>query len=502
MKSLLDIITYTPGEPFMFTSSLFWIFFGLVLFIHSLIYRKRALRSIFLFFASLFFYYKAGGYYFFILIISTLTDYWIGLGMEHFTKQWKRKLLLLLSLSVNLGMLGYFKYAWFIAGTWADLSGQNIEMKDWLAEFFNNIWGSSLDITDIVLPIGISFFTFQTISYTIDVYRRQLAPVRNIFDFGFYVSFFPQLVAGPIVRAREFIPQLYRSFNLTEQQVWHAVFLILSGLIKKLVFSDYIAINLSDRIFETPYLYSGFEILSSVYGYTLQIYCDFSGYTDVAIGLALLLGFRLPINFNSPYKALSLEDFWRRWHISLSSWLRDYLYIPLGGNRKGQWRTQLNVMITMTLGGFWHGASWRFVLWGIWHGTGLIIDKLLKPITSRLPQWMASWAGFLITFHFVAAGWILFRVSDLQKAFTMIERIFIVFRPELIFQALSANPLSYILLVSGFILHWLPASLKENIRGRFITASWPVKVTLAAIVGVILLHFRNIGIVPFIYFRF
>jgi D-alanyl-lipoteichoic acid acyltransferase DltB (MBOAT superfamily) len=502
MDAILKIVSYDPGEPFMFTSALFWMFFGIVLLVHALVYRQRVLRTGFLFLASLFFYYKAGGYFFFLLVISTLVDFFIGIGLEHFTKHWKRKLLLILSLLVNLGMLGYFKYAWFIADAWAQITQQSIEMKDWLAVVSNAVFGSNFNVDDIVLPIGISFFTFQTISYSMDVYRRQLAPVHNIIDFGFYVSFFPQLVAGPIVRAREFVPQLYRPFNLSEKQVWHATFLIIAGLSKKLIFADYIAVNLVDRVFENPYLYSGFEILSAIYGYTLQIYCDFSGYTDVAIGLALLLGFRLPLNFNSPYKALSISEFWRRWHISLSSWLRDYLYIPLGGNRKGKLRMYFNLMITMTLGGLWHGASWRFVLWGIWHGLGLVADKLLKPLSSRFPRWIASWTGFLITFHFVAAGWILFRAPDLQRAGTMVNRIIDAFQPDMMIQSMQVNMLSFILIVTGFVLHWLPASLKENIRGRFITAQWTVKVALVVIAVLIMIQFRTADVVPYIYFRF
>ncbi len=502
MEKLLEIIQYREGDPFMFTSVMFWGFFGFVLLIHALIYKKQVLRTGFLFLASLFFYYKAGGYFFFLLLISTVADYSIGLGLEHFTKDWKRKLLLIISLVVNLGMLGYFKYAWFVADIWAEITNQSIEVKDWLALFANAVFDSNFDVDDIVLPIGISFFTFQTISYSMDVYRRQVAPVHNIIDFGFYVSFFPQLVAGPIVRAREFIPQLYRPFILSENQMWHATFMIITGLIKKIVFSDYIAVNLVDRVFESPFLYSGFEILSAIYGYTLQIYCDFSGYTDVALGLALLVGFRLPLNFNSPYKALSVSEFWRRWHISLSSWLRDYLYIPLGGNRRGKLRTYFNLMVTMTLGGLWHGASWRFVLWGIWHGIGLVVDKLLKPMTSRLPIWLSSYAGFFITFHFVVAGWILFRANDLQTAGIMAERIVTAFQSHIIFKAIGANLLSYLLIFAGFLIHWLPASMKESIRGQFISAHWTAKVAIVVMAILLLLEFRTTEIVPFIYFRF
>jgi D-alanyl-lipoteichoic acid acyltransferase DltB (MBOAT superfamily) len=270
-------------------------------------------------------------------------------------------------------MLVYFKYTNFLIGTW------------------NEVIGGNFAFTDIFLPVGISFFTFQTLSYSIDVYRGDLVPVteevkdirsffKKLMDFAFFVCFFPQLVAGPIVRAADFLPQIRRRPRLTNVQLSQALFLIMGGLFKKAVISDYISVNYVDRIFENPVLYSGLENLLATYGYAIQIYCDFSGYSDMAIGLALLMGFNLPENFRKPYQAISVQDFWRRWHISLSTWLRDYLYISLGGNRKGQFRTYLNLMITMLLGGLWHGASWVYVVWGGLHGLGLTLDRALQRI--------------------------------------------------------------------------------------------------------------------------
>ena len=291
-----------------------------------------------------------------------------------------RRVFILFSIISNLGILAYFKYTGFIVNTINDLLELIIKVYDFLAAFSNSHLGTSFNISNIILPVGISFFTFQSLSYTIDVYRKKMEPVRNIIDFGFYVSFFPQLVAGPIVRASEFIPQLYSEFQLAKREFSHALFLISKGLIKKIIISDFIAINFIDRVFDAPSIYSGFENLMAVYGYGLQIYCDFSGYTDIAIGVALILGFRLPVNFNSPYKAASITDFWKRWHISLSRWLKDYLYIPLGGNRKGKIRTNINLMITMLLGGLWHGASLRFIIWGGLHGIGLVINRIWNSI--------------------------------------------------------------------------------------------------------------------------
>lgn len=257
---------------------------------------------------------------------------------------------------------------------------------------------------------GHLFFTFQSLSYTIDVYRRQITPLTSLLDYAFYVSFFPQLVAGPIVRARDFIPQIRRPLFVSNEMFGRGIFLIVSGLFKKAVISDYISVNFVERIFDNPTLYSGVENLIGVYGYALQIYCDFSGYSDMAIGIALLLGFHFNINFDSPYKSASITEFWRRWHISLSSWLRDYLYISLGGNRKGKIRQYANLIITMFLGGLWHGASWNFVLWGMMHGVALAAHKFWMTLTGRKRgrRAMASTASsecLSLSILFVSAGY-------------------------------------------------------------------------------------------------
>ena len=279
--------------------------------------------------------------------------------------RWQRKLWVLVSLVINLGLLCYFKYANF------------------LGDAFASLVGGTFHHYDIFLPVGISFFTFQSLSYTIDVYRKDITPLTNLLDYAFYVSFFPQLVAGPIVRARDFIPQIRRPLFVSHEMFGRGIFLIASGLFKKAIISDYISVNFVERIFDNPTLYSGVENLMGVYGYALQIYCDFSGYSDMAIGIALLLGFHFNKNFDSPYKSASITEFWRRWHISLSSWLKDYLYISLGGNRKGKIRQYANLIITMFLGGLWHGASWNFVVWGLFHGVALAAHKFWMTLTGR-----------------------------------------------------------------------------------------------------------------------
>ncbi|MCD6556697.1 MAG: MBOAT family protein, partial [Bacteroidales bacterium] len=331
-----NIFLFDKDHPLIFTRLWFWLFFAVIYAGYSIIYKKEKPRNAYLFIVSLFFYYKTSGIFFLLLIFSTIVDFFIGKAVYHSDKNLKRKLLVALSVSVNLSVLIYYKYSAFFTESFNYLFGIHLEPVDLLAKWTNQFAGTHFTIDKIILPVGISFFTFQTISYTIDVFRKKIKPVTNIIDFGFYVSFFPQLVAGPIVRASEFVPQLYKKYNITKAEFGMAIFMILNGLLKKLVIADYIAVNFVDRVFSNPMTYGGFENLMALYGYSVQVYSDFSGYTDVAIGVALLIGFRLPINFNSPYKALHTGEFWKRWHISLSSWLKDYLYIPLGGNRKGK----------------------------------------------------------------------------------------------------------------------------------------------------------------------
>ena len=321
---------------------------------------------------SLYFYYKSSGVWFGLLVFTATSDFLIAQVMSRTEGVNRKKWLVVLSLCINLGMLGYFKYFNFLRELGASLLQE-------IGVWFHYAPWQSLEVEhlNIFLPVGISFFTFQSISYVIDVYRGKIKPLGRWIDYLFYVSFFPQLVAGPIVRARDFIPQIYREPMVSRAEFGEGLFLILCGLIKKCVISDYISMNFVDRVFDAPTLYTGVENLIGVYGYTLQIYCDFSGYSDMAIGIALLLGFRFNINFDSPYQSATITEFWRRWHISLSSWLKDYLYISLGGNRKGRIRTYINLFLTMLLGGLWHGASVRFILWGALHGVSLAIHKAL-----------------------------------------------------------------------------------------------------------------------------
>jgi D-alanyl-lipoteichoic acid acyltransferase DltB (MBOAT superfamily) len=498
------IFSYDPDNPFIFTTAAFWIFFLIVLACYSLVYKKLFVRNVYLFLISLFFYYKTGGLFLFILIFVTVIDYSCGLLINGSKRNAARKFFVFLSIVSNLGLLGYFKYTGFIINTINDIFGTQLKVYDFLSAFSNSILGTSFDISYIILPVGISFFTFQSLSYTIDIYRRKMKPVRNIFDFGFYVSFFPHLVAGPIVRASFFIPQIYQEFRLTKREFSHSLYMISKGLIKKILISNFIAINLVDRVFDAPAIYSGFENLMAIYGYGLQIYCDFSGYTDIAIGVALILGFRLPVNFNSPYKAKNIADFWKRWHISLSQWLRDYLYISLGGNRKGKIRTYLNLMITMLLGGLWHGASLRFIIWGGLHGIGLVINKLWSSLFRDRHEtgWFGRVLGIFITFNFVNFCWIFFRASDFDNAILMIKQIAENFSPGSFLTVIPAYSSVFLLMIVGYIIHFLPEKVKESYRGFFIRIPLFAQLVIILLIAIMLYQMRTAEVMPFIYFRF
>jgi D-alanyl-lipoteichoic acid acyltransferase DltB (MBOAT superfamily) len=499
-----DIFSYKPGNPFIFTTPAFWIFFLLVLAGYSLFYKKLVIRNVYLFLISLYFYFRTGGLFLFLLIFVTVVDYSCGLLINGAGKRLPRKLYLLLSLISNLGLLAYFKYAGLIIVSFNKLFGTDLKVYDMLSAFSNSTLGTSFDISYIILPVGISFFTFQSLSYTIDVYRRKMEPVKNIIDFGFYVSFFPHLVAGPIVRASVFIPQLYQEFHLTKREFSHALFMISKGLIKKIIISNFIAVNFVDRIFDAPALYSGFENLAAIYGYGLQIYCDFSGYTDIAIGIALILGFRLPVNFNSPYKATSITDFWKRWHISLSQWLKDYLYISLGGNRKGKIRTYINLMLTMLLGGLWHGASLRFIIWGALHGIGLVFNKIWTSVfgfrydSGRLRRILS----IFITYQFVSFCWIFFRAENMNNVFIMLRQICHNFSPGSYSAVLPAYGNVFIIMALGYIIHFLPERVKESYRGIFIRIPLIAQFTVIMLIAVMLYQMSTTEILPFIYFRF
>ena len=536
--------TYNPEHPLLFNSSLFLGLFLVFYLVYILTKKHTHFRTVYVTLFSLFFYYKAGGNYFVLLILSSLMDYYFA-GQIHRTENpTTRKTFLAISMVTNLGLLGYFKYTNF------------------LIDSFNTLLQGHFALQDIVLPIGISFYTFQTMSYTIDVYRREIVPAKSFLDFAFFVCFFPQLVAGPIVRAKDFIPQIYQKLSLTKEETSLALFLIIGGLLKKAVISDYISLNFVDRVFDAPNSYSAFENLLAVYGYSLQIYCDFSGYSDMAIGLALLMGFTLPINFRTPYQSVNITEFWHRWHISLSTWLKDYLYISVGGNRQGTFwgyffpivffgatvwwgvimyattpiplyialgavivfalsilvsknrkkalRSSFNQMTTMLLGGLWHGANLRFIVWGALHGMALALHKTYLELlggkntdSKSVGKRLMNVVFVLLTFHFVAFCWIFFRAKDFDIALTIIHNI----------QQLSFNAAQWgaivegyrnvlLLMLIGFVWHFMPQRFNEQLKLFFGRMPILLKATVLALTFWVVYATASSGAQPFIYFQF
>lgn len=551
MEFLKDIFLFNERHPLIFTRLNFWIFFAVVLAGYSILYKKNILRNAYLFLVSLFFYYKTGGLFFIILLFSTLSNFYIGQAIFQAKQPIHKKLWVALSITINLGVLAFFKYDYFLTETFNTVFGTHFEVVTHAAKWSNALFGTHFDLGKILPPVGISFFTFQTISYILDVYRNQVEPVRRITDFGFYVSFFPQLVAGPIVRAAHFIPQLYKKYSLTPYEFGLGIYMILKGLTKKMLVGDFIAVNLIDRVFANPASYSGFENLIALYGYSVQVYCDFSGYTDVAIGVALLMGFYLPKNFNSPYKAMNVGDFWKRWHISLSSWLKDYLYIPMGGNRGGSaftyislgvillfivfiagklilipiflviiggiWllvrifpkfkltvSTNINLMMTMLLGGLWHGSSWMFVLWGGLNGIGIVVYKFWKKVSpyENSNHWaIRAWRIFF-TFSFITFTRIWFRGESMQGTYELLTQVGSSFAWPLVPQMIAGYWKVLAMMVFAMVVHWLPDTLKQQYRDWFINRPMYQQLGISVVVIFIIYQSISAGLQPFIYFQF
>ena len=551
--SLRNIFEYNESAPLIFTRFFFWAFFAIVLAGYTLVYRQknRTIRAGYLFIASLFFYYKSSGFFFFILLFSTLTDFFIGKWIYASNKKLNKKLLVTASVIVNLTVLAYFKYSYFFVDSINLMFGTDLHVLNHLAIIANKTAGTHFNINQILLPVGISFFTFQTISYSVDVYRGETKPVNNLIDFGFYVSFFPQLVAGPIVRASGFVKQIYEDYHVSRYEFGWAVFMILKGLIKKIFIGDYIAVNFVDRVFSDPITHSGFENLLALFGYSLQVYVDFSGYTDIAIGVALLMGFRLPQNFNSPYKAKNVGEFWKRWHMSLSSWLKDYLYIPIGGNRNGSVfsyislgvilviivllagkiilvpifavlvllfallahysakikrsiDTNINLMITMLLGGLWHGASWQFIIWGGLNGIGLVVYKFWRKISpwENKNHWLVNIWKIALTFCFITATRIFFRSSSMEVVKRMTHQIITDFRLSGAMEILVAYKWVFLVMLFGFIIHWLSQNWKERIANWFIHSPIWLQTVISMVIIIIIYQSISSDMQPFIYFQF
>lgn len=553
MDRIYHIFSFNELKPLIFTQLDFWLFFIFVMFVFSFLHKKLLTRSIFLSVVSIFFYYKTSGIYVTLLIVSLFANYFLGNGIEKAKTNSSRNIQLTSAILFNLLTLGYFKYAYFFTESFNKMFHTKFEVVNQLSVWANGFAGDGTFVEKIILPVGVSFFTFQSISYVVDIYRKDIEPVKNFFEYSFFVTFFPQLVAGPIVRAKDFIPQIRKPFTLSNEQFSWALILITKGLFKKIILADYIAVHFIDKIADAPQAYPGFVSILAMWGYSLQIYADFSGYTDIAIGLSCLMGFALLPNFNSPYKAISVADFWRRWHKSLGSWFRDYLYIPLGGNKTGglatyiasliififllfitQWyeliyvygglmtlyfivwfyfpfyknfiHRDLNLLITMVVGGLWHGASENFVIWGTMNGIALIVYnywKKISPYENSTTLIVRFWRIF-ITFQFITFTRIWFRLEDSSEPLAMINHIWnhldlkwdIV---KLVFQTYSSV---FWIITLGYFLHWMPQSWKDKGQDCFTKMNLGLKSIIIVICVFLMYQAISDTFKPFVYFQF
>lgn len=552
MERIYQLFSFDVKEPLIFTQLDFWLFFILVMVIFSAIHKHFLVRSIFLTVISLFFYFKTSGLFVLLLGLTLVVNYLIGTLVGKTEKDRSKKWLITGSVVFNLLLLGYFKYAYFFTDSFNHLFQTKYEVVNQFALWGNGFFGKGTFVDKILIPVGVSFFTFHNISYVVDIYRKEIK-VSSFFDYAFYVTYFPHLVAGPIVRARDFIPQIQQPFSLNKQDFSWSLVQITKGLFKKIVLADYIAVHFIDKIADSPEAYPGFISVLAMWAYSLQIYGDFSGYTDIAIGISRLMGFTLLENFNSPYKAVSVADFWRRWHKSLGSWLRDYLYIPLGGNRSGgigtylastiififlifitQWyelvfvylglmglyficwhffpsvknflNRDLNLLITMVVGGLWHGASENFVIWGSMNGLALIFYqywKKISPYETSSAWGVRAWRIFL-TFNFITFTRIWFRLDEAGEPLKMIDHIYrhFDFSWEVFVKVLQTYQTVFWLILIGFILHWLPQTWKN--KGTSAFANIPFLFQALSIALSVFLMYQAISdtFKPFVYFQF
>ena len=553
MERIYHIFSFNELKPLIFTQLDFWLFFIFVMLVFSFLHKKLLTRSIFLSVVSIFFYYKTSGIYVTLLIVSLFVNYFFGNGIAKTKKSISKNIQLAFAILFNILTLAYFKYAYFFTESFNKMFHTKFEVVNQLSVWANGFAGDGTFVEKIILPVGVSFFTFQSISYVVDIYRKDIEPVKNFFEYSFFVTFFPQLVAGPIVRAKDFIPQIRKPFTLSNEQFSWALILITKGLFKKIILADYIAVHFIDKIADAPQAYPGFVSILAMWGYSLQIYADFSGYTDIAIGLSCLMGFVLLPNFNSPYKAISVADFWRRWHKSLGSWFRDYLYIPLGGNKTGglatyiasliififllfitQWyeliyvygglmtlyfivwfyfpfyknciHRDLNLLITMVVGGLWHGASENFVIWGTMNGIALIVYnywKKISPYENSTALIVRFWRIF-ITFQFITFTRIWFRLEDSSQPLAMINHIWnhldlkwdIV---KLVFQTYSSV---FWIITLGYFLHCMPQSWKDKGQDYFTKMNLGLKSIIIVICVFLMYQAISDTFKPFVYFQF
>ena len=492
-SKILDLLQYQKYDPLIFSTSLFLFLFFFFLVFYNIFAKYKNVRIGLIILFSLYFYYKTTNYYAGILVVSAIINFlfakWIA-ATDNFTF---KRLFLALAVISNIAILGYFKYTNFII------------------QIINDIGNKQIEPLAIFLPIGISFYTFKSLTYVFDVYFDTLKPTNSFANFCVYVFFFANILAGPIDRASEFLPQIDKEPYLSKEDLGKAFFLISAGLLKKVVIADYISINFVDRIFDFPLRYTGVENLLAIYGYVLQIYCDFSGYSDMAIGIALLLGFKLMDNFNSPFKATSIADFWRRWHISLSKWLLDYLFKPIQISIRNL-RMLANVIalfVTFLICGIWHGAGWNYIIWGAMHGFMMSFALLVQKPKNKLYTFLKikdtkflKFFQVIITFHLIAVSFIIFRAPDFQVVSEIFSQIGSFFHGEVFMQFVEKLPIIFGLMIIGYLFHFMPVKVETKLKQ--IIADLPItgKVAFLVIVIWIAVQFKSADITPFIYFQF
>lgn len=533
MQRLIDVFTFNNVD-LTFSKLDFWLFFLAVMILFSVLHKNKVVRSIYLTAISLFFYYKTSGLSVFILMFTLVSNYGLGYAISGATRNFSRKSLMAFAVILNVLVLSYFKYAYFFTNSFNELFHTNHQVFNAISYFKNGFStvGSSSIFEKLLLPAGVSFFTFTSIAYIIDIYRKEVPPVKNFFHYSFFISFFPHLILGPIARAKDFVPQINQPYTLDKEGFGWAVFQILKGLFKKLILADYIAVHFIDKIVDTPEAYPGFISLIAIIGYSLQIYGDFSGYTDMATGIARLMGFKLMKNFDSPYKSLNAAEFWRRWHVSLGSWWKNYLYIPLGGNRTGgfasiftitiififlffitQWHfllfvyigfiviyaivlllfpshkntiyRDINLMITMTVGGLWHNPLQNYVIWGALNGLGLIFYNHWKKISpyENSNLWIVRAWKIFTTFMFMTIARIWFRVEGKEEPMDYFMHMTTKFQfsTEAFILMCTTFAIPLIVLIIGLVLHWLPDSSEEKLTARFIKTPFVVQIIISCV---------------------
>ena len=469
----------------LFPTISFAVFFAVVFPITWLLNSHNTWKKWFLVAASYYFYSFWRIEFTALLFGSSLGNYLVALWLGRLPDGPLRRAVLWGAVAANLALLGVFKYYDFFAAS--------------LIDALASVWIIvNVPFLEMALPVAISFMTFHALSYVIDVYDRTIKPTRSLVDILLYISFFPHLVAGPIVRAAKFLAQTTHPSSPADIRLAQSVFLIVGGLFKKVIIANYLSTDFVDNVFRAPGNFSSLDLLFGTYAYALQIYCDFSAYTDIAIGVARLLGYEFPQNFNQPYRAMTVQDFWRRWHITLSTWLRDYLYIrALGGNRRGNVRTYVNLLVTMVLGGLWHGASWKFIIWGLLHGLALAVERALGLSHDGPRSRLGAVVGWFVTFHFVCFTWVFFRASSLDAALDYFKALFSGAR-----QDTTMTPLVAVLLALGALTQVIPARWSEALEARYQAGPLALKVAVPFCVIFLIVVAAPGGVPPFIYFQF